>query len=59
MGRPPIHKYLLGFSFRSARRLMEMSPQRTLVNLGRLIPRCSVDIDLILNDVLFFVIYSS
>lgn len=59
MVRLPIHKYLSRFSFRSANRLMEISPQRTLVNLGRLIARRSIDIDLILNDALFSVIYSS
>lgn len=58
MLRLPIHKYVFGFPFRSANRLMEISLQRTFVNLGRLISICSIDIDLILNA-LFFVIYSS
>lgn len=53
MLRSSIHKYLSRFSFKSANRLVEISPLRNLVNLGRLIPRHSIDIDLILNETCF------
>ena len=47
------NKINIRFSFRSANRLVEISPLRNLVNLGRLIPRHSIDIDLILNETCF------